>query len=176
MKNERQFSARITSQTERSSSQPIIHNGKDKTTNRTPTWINLYSTSREGGGRLRRPWSDLFDLGVLMTLTLVTSSPPYGLDLVFTLQTISRPGVFRPRLLSFIYLRCSAEKDMVCITRLLTYNHKQLDVFEKNACLPHPARSSLRAVEGRQRTRYDRFETEAFIKVRRTCTYIYEHQ
>jgi len=28
-----------------------------------------------------------------------------------------------------------------------------------------PARSSVRAVEGRQRTRYDRFETEAFIKV-----------
>ena len=48
-----------------------------------------------------------------------------------------------------------------------------LDVFEKNACLPPPARSSVRAVEGRQRTRYDRFETEAFIKVRRTCTYIY---
>jgi len=39
-----------------------------------------------------------------------------------------------------------------------------------------PARSSVRAVEGRQRTRYDRFKTEAFIKVRRTCTYIYEHQ
>jgi len=36
-----------------------------------------------------------------------------------------------------------------------------------------PARSSVRAVEGRQRTRYDRFETEAFIKVRRTCTYIW---
>jgi len=46
--------------------------------------------------------------------------------------------------------------------------------FEKNACLP-PARSSVCAVEGRQRTRYDRFKTEAFIKVRRTCTYIYEH-
>jgi len=40
---------------------------------------------------------------------------------------------------------------------------------------PHTARSSVRAVEGLQRTRYDRFETEAFIKVRRTCTYIYEH-
>ena len=52
----------------------------------------------------------------------------------------------------------------------------KLDVFEKNACLPLPARSSVRAVEGRQITRYDRFETEAFIKVRRTCTYIYEHQ
>jgi len=39
-----------------------------------------------------------------------------------------------------------------------------------------PAHSSVRAVEGRQRTRYDRFETEAFIMVRRTCTYIYEHQ
>ena len=51
-----------------------------------------------------------------------------------------------------------------------------LDVFEKNTCLPSPARSSVRAVEGRQRTRYDRFETEAFIMVRRTCTYIYEHQ
>jgi len=50
----------------------------------------------------------------------------------------------------------------------------KLDVFEKNACLPQ-ARSSVRAVEGRQRTRYDRFETEAFTKVRRTCTYIYEH-
>jgi len=37
---------------------------------------------------------------------------------------------------------------------------------------PPPARSSVRAVEGRQRTRYDRFETEAFIKVIRTCTYI----
>ena len=48
----------------------------------------------------------------------------------------------------------------------------KLDVFVKNACLP-PARSSVQAVEGRQRTRYDRFETEAFIKVRRTCTYIY---
>ena len=36
-----------------------------------------------------------------------------------------------------------------------------------------PARSSVRAVEGRQRTRNDRFETEAFIKLRRTCTYIY---
>jgi len=36
-----------------------------------------------------------------------------------------------------------------------------------------PARSSVRAVEGRQRKRYDRFETEAFIKVRRTCTYIW---
>jgi len=35
-----------------------------------------------------------------------------------------------------------------------------------------PARSSVRAVEGRQRTRYDRFETEAFIRVKRTCTYI----
>jgi len=46
--------------------------------------------------------------------------------------------------------------------------------FYKKACLP-PARSSVHAVEGRQRTRYDRFETEAFIKVRRTCTYIYEH-
>ena len=44
--------------------------------------------------------------------------------------------------------------------------------LRKNACLP-PARSSVRAVEGRPRTRYDRFETEAFIKVRRTCTYIY---
>ena len=31
----------------------------------------------------------------------------------------------------------------------------------------------VRAVQGRQRTRYDRFETEAFIKVRRTCTYTY---
>jgi len=41
---------------------------------------------------------------------------------------------------------------------------------------PPPARSSVRAVEGRQRTRYGRFETEAFIKVRRTCTYIYKHQ
>ena len=47
-----------------------------------------------------------------------------------------------------------------------------LDVFEKNACLP-PARSSVRAVEGRQSTRYGRFETDAFIKVRRTCIYIY---
>ena len=36
--------------------------------------------------------------------------------------------------------------------------------------------SPARAVEGKQRTRYDRFETEAFIKVRRTCTYVYEHQ
>ena len=35
------------------------------------------------------------------------------------------------------------------------------------------ARSSVRAVEGRQRTSYDRLETEAFIKVRRKCTYIY---
>ena len=49
---------------------------------------------------------------------------------------------------------------------------EKLDVFEKNACLP-PARSSVRAVEGRQWTRYDCFETEAFIKVRRTYTYIY---
>ena len=55
---------------------------------------------------------------------------------------------------------------------LTNYYNKKLDVFEKNACLP-PARSSVRAVEGRQRTRYDRFETEAFNKVRRTCTYIY---
>jgi len=54
--------------------------------------------------------------------------------------------------------------------------NKRLDVFEKNACLPPRARSSVRAVEGRQTTRYDRFETEAFIRVRRTCTYIYEHQ
>ena len=50
----------------------------------------------------------------------------------------------------------------------------KLDVIEKNACLPPPpARSSVRAVEGRKRTTYDRFETKAFIKVRRTCTYIY---
>ena len=41
---------------------------------------------------------------------------------------------------------------------------------------PPSARSFVRAVEGRQITRYDLFETEAFIKVRRTCTYIYEHQ
>ena len=53
-----------------------------------------------------------------------------------------------------------------------TNTKMKLDVFEKNACLP-PARSSVRAVEGRQRTRYDRFETDAFIRVRRTCTYIY---
>ena len=37
-----------------------------------------------------------------------------------------------------------------------------------------PPRAFLRArCWRRQRTRYDRFETEAFIKVRRTCTYIY---
>jgi len=36
-----------------------------------------------------------------------------------------------------------------------------------------PARSPVRAVEGKQRTRYDRFETEALNKVRKTCTYIY---
>ena len=29
--------------------------------------------------------------------------------------------------------------------------------------------------EGKERDNYDCFETEAFIKVRRTCTYIYEH-
>jgi len=40
---------------------------------------------------------------------------------------------------------------------------------------PPPARSSVRAVEEKQKTRYDRFETETFIKVRRACTYIYEH-
>jgi len=51
-------------------------------------------------------------------------------------------------------------------------DNSKLYVFEKNAC-PPPAPSSVRTVEGRQRTRYDRFETEAFIKVRRTCTYIY---
>ena len=45
--------------------------------------------------------------------------------------------------------------------------------MEIKDCLPPPARSSVRAVEGRQRTRYDRFEAEAFIKVRITCTYIY---
>jgi len=28
-------------------------------------------------------------------------------------------------------------------------NSDKLDVFDKNACLPHPARSSVRAVEGR---------------------------
>ena len=45
--------------------------------------------------------------------------------------------------------------------------------FWEKRMSPPPARSSVRAVEGRQRTRYDRFETEAFIKVWRTCTYIY---
>jgi len=45
--------------------------------------------------------------------------------------------------------------------------------LRKTHVSPPPARSSVRAVEGRQRTRYDRFETEAFIKVRRTCTYIW---
>jgi len=48
--------------------------------------------------------------------------------------------------------------------------------LRKTHVSPPPARSSVRAVEGRQRTRYivyDRFETEAFIKVRKTCTYIY---
>ena len=44
--------------------------------------------------------------------------------------------------------------------------------LRKRMSLP-TARSSVRAVEGRQRTRCDRFETEAFMKVRRTCTYIY---
>jgi len=46
-------------------------------------------------------------------------------------------------------------------------------MFLRKTHVSPPARSSVRAVEGRQRTRYDRFETEAFIKVRRTCTYIY---
>jgi len=49
-------------------------------------------------------------------------------------------------------------------------------MFLRKTHVSPPARSSVRAVEGRQRTRYDSFETEAFIKVRRTCTYIYEHQ
>jgi len=49
-------------------------------------------------------------------------------------------------------------------------------MFLRKTHVSPPARSSVRAVERRQRTRYDRFETEAFIKVRRTCTYIYEHQ
>jgi len=48
-------------------------------------------------------------------------------------------------------------------------------MFLRKTHVSPPARSSVRAVEGRQRTRYDRFETEAFIKVRSTCTYIYEH-
>jgi len=45
-------------------------------------------------------------------------------------------------------------------------------MFLRKTHVSPPARSSVRAVEGRQRTRYDRFETEAFIRVRRTCTYI----
>jgi len=46
-------------------------------------------------------------------------------------------------------------------------------MFWEKRMSPSSAHSSVHAVEGRQRTRYDRFETEAFMKVRRTCTYIY---
>jgi len=48
-------------------------------------------------------------------------------------------------------------------------------MFLRKTHVTPPTRSSVRAVEGRQRTRYDRFETEAFIRVRRTCTHIYKH-
>jgi len=46
-------------------------------------------------------------------------------------------------------------------------------MFLRKTHVSPSARSSVRAVEGRQRTRYDRFEMEAFFRVRRTCTYIY---